>query len=50
MLKAKKRAYFERTYDPRKAAVERKKRMHLHVAYCREPRYKVVEARVRPEI
>jgi hypothetical protein len=40
MLKAKKRAYFERTYDPRKAAVERKKRMHLHVAYCRQPRYK----------
>jgi len=40
MLKAKKRAYFERTYDPRKAAVERKARMHLHVAYCRQPRYK----------
>lgn len=40
LLKAKKRAYFERTYDPRKAAIERKKRMHLHVAYCRQPRYK----------
>ena len=40
MLKAKKRAHFERTYDPVKAARERKKRMHLHVAYCRQPRYK----------
>jgi hypothetical protein len=39
-LKAEKRAYFQRTYDPRKAAIERKKRMHLHVAYCRQPRYK----------
>ena len=40
MLKAKKAAYFQRTYDPAKAAVERKKRMPLHVAYCRQPRYK----------
>jgi hypothetical protein len=40
MLKAKKRAYFQRTYDPVKAARERKKRMHLHVEYCRQPRYK----------
>lgn len=40
MLKAKKRAYFQRTYDPVKAAVVRKKRMPLHVAYCRQPRYK----------
>ena len=39
-IKAGKRAYFQRTYDPREAAVERKKRMHLHVAYCRQPRYK----------
>lgn len=39
-LKAEKRAYFQRTYDPRKAAIERKKRMHLHVEYCRQPRYK----------
>lgn len=40
MLKAKKAAYFRRTYDPVKAAVKRKARMHLHVAYCRQPRYK----------
>lgn len=44
-LKAKKRDYFQRTYDPRKAAVERKKRMHLHVAYCRQPRYKAWKRR-----
>jgi len=40
LLKAKKRAYFERTYDPVVAAKRRKARMHLHVAYCRQPRYK----------
>jgi hypothetical protein len=40
MLKVKKAAYFKRTYDPVKAAVVRKARMHLHVAYCRQPRYK----------
>lgn len=40
MLKAKKAAYFRLTYDPVKAAIERKKRMPLHVAYCRQPRYK----------
>lgn len=39
-LQAEKRAYFQRTYDPKKAAVVRAKRMHLHVAYCRQPRYK----------
>lgn len=44
-LKAKKRAYFERTYDPRKAAVARAKRMHLHVAYCRQPRYRAWKRR-----
>jgi hypothetical protein len=39
-LKAEKRAYFQRTYDPVKAARQRKKRMHLHIEYCRQPRYK----------
>lgn len=39
MLKAKKSDYFQRTYDPKEAAVYRKKRMHLHVAYCRRPEY-----------
>lgn len=40
MLKAKKREYFQRTYDPAKAAVYRKKRMPIHVEYCRQPKYK----------
>lgn len=40
-LKLEKQAYFQRTYDPVKAAKERKKRMHLHVAYCRQPAYKL---------
>lgn len=39
-IKAKKAAYFKRTYDPAKAAVERKKRMPKHVEYCRRPEYK----------
>lgn len=39
-LKAKKKAYFQRTYDPVKAAIERKKRMPRHVAYCQRPEYK----------
>jgi hypothetical protein len=30
----------KRTYDPVKAAVERKKRMPRHVEYCRQPAYK----------
>lgn len=40
LLKAKKRAYFLRAYDPMKAAKVRKARMHLHVAYCQQPRYR----------
>lgn len=40
LLKKKKRAYFERTYDPVKAAKERKKTMAQHVEYCRQPEYK----------
>lgn len=40
MLKAKKHTYFKRTYDPAKAAVERKKNMPRHVEYCRRPEYK----------
>lgn len=38
-LKEKKRSYFQRTYDPVRAAVERKKRMPAHVEYCRKPTY-----------
>jgi hypothetical protein len=39
-IKAKQRAYHKRTYDPAKAAVERKRRMPWHVEYCRRPEYK----------
>lgn len=38
--KAQKAEYHKRTYDPAKAAVERKKRMARHVEYCRDPKYK----------
>lgn len=40
MLKAKKREYHKRTYDPVEAAKVRKARMPLHVEYCRQPAYK----------
>lgn len=40
MLKSKKAKYFQRTYDPKRAAKERKKRMHLHILYCQQPKYK----------
>ena len=40
ILKAKKAAYFQRTYDPTQAAIERKKTMARHVEYCRRPEYK----------
>ena len=40
LLKAKKAAYFQRTYDPVKAAKKRKKRMPEHVKYCRQPWYR----------
>lgn len=39
-LKAEKRAYFQRTYDPVAAAAYRKKRMPRHVEYCRRPEYR----------
>lgn len=39
-LKAEKAAYFQRTYDPVKAAKERKATMARHVEYCRQPKYK----------
>jgi hypothetical protein len=40
LLKAKKAAYFKRTYDPIGAAIKRKERMPLHVEYCRRPEYR----------
>ncbi len=39
-LKAKKADYFQRTYDPETAAIERQKRMPRHVEYCRRPEYR----------
>lgn len=39
-IAANKAAYFQRTYDPVKAAKERKKRMPEHVKYCRQPWYR----------
>lgn len=40
MLKAKKAKYHRDTYDPLKAAQQRKARMPQHVEYCRQPEYK----------
>jgi len=39
-IRAKKRAAFARDYDPDKASIYRRCRMHLHVAYCQRPEYR----------
>lgn len=39
-LKARKRAYHLRTYDPVKEAAKRKEKMPRHVEYCRQPEYR----------
>jgi len=39
-IRANQAAYFQRTYNPVKAAKERKKRMPYHLKYCRQPRYR----------
>jgi hypothetical protein len=39
-IKKKKAAWFQRDYDPVKAAVKRKERMPYHVEYCQQPEYK----------
>jgi hypothetical protein len=44
-LKAEKAAYFQRTYDPRLAALKRKKNMPKHNEYCRQPAYKAYKSR-----
>jgi len=44
-LKAKKAAHHRRTYDPIKAAAERKRRMRYHVAYCQRPEYRAWKKR-----
>lgn len=40
-IKLKKKEYFQKTYDPVQAAIDRKKTMPRHVEYCRRPEYKV---------
>ena len=44
-IRANHAAYFRRTYDPVKAAIERKKRMPAHVLYCRQPWYRAYKRR-----
>ena len=39
-IKAAKAARHKRTYDPEKAAVERRLKMPRHVEYCRRPEYR----------
>ena len=39
-LRAIKKEYFQKSYDPQKAAIERKKKMPKHIEYCRQPEYK----------
>ncbi len=39
-IRAAKRAYHQRTYDPIAAAKLRAERMPLHVEYCRQPNYR----------
>lgn len=39
-IKARKAAYFQATYDPEKARVERAAKMDRHVEYCRRPEYR----------
>lgn len=40
IIKERKKEYFKKTYDPVKAAIDRKKKMPKHVEYCRQPKYK----------
>ena len=39
-IRAQKAAHHKETYDPVKAAIERKANMARHVAYCQRPEYK----------
>lgn len=43
-LRAYKREYHKRTYDPTKAAIERKAKMPRHVEYCRRPGYRAYKS------
>lgn len=44
LLKVKKHEYFIRTYDPVKAAIERKARYQSHLEYLRTPEYRAWKA------
>lgn len=44
-LKERKATYFKATYDPAKAAIERKANMARHVEYCRLPEYREWKAK-----
>jgi hypothetical protein len=50
LLKKKKQEYFQATYDPKQAAIERKKTMPQHVEYCRQPEYKAYKAKYDKKI
>lgn len=39
-LKKEKKLWFRKTYNPEKAAIERKKNMARHVKYCQSSKYK----------
>lgn len=39
-IKARKAEYYRRTHDPVREAIQRKKRMPSHLAYCRTPEYR----------
>lgn len=44
-IKKRKKVYFQKTYDPKKARIERKKNMPRHVAYCQQPAYRTWKRR-----
>ncbi len=43
LIRIKKSEYFKRTYDPVKAAIQRKKTMPRHIKYCQQPKYKLLK-------
>lgn len=43
-IKAAKREYHRKTYEPTKAALERKKRAPYHAEYCRSPEYRAYKS------
>lgn len=39
-IKREHHEYFKKTYNPKQAAIDRKKRMPYHIEYCRQPKYR----------